>query len=211
MIPAMEWVGFLRGMILGFSIAAPVGPIGILCIRRTLAHGRSVGFSTGLGAASADAVYGWIAGAGLSLISAWLIGAQFWIRLLGGVFLLYLGGRMILARPVEDGQSGIAAEKADVGGAYFSALALTLSNPATILMFVGVFAGIQPAGVGGSVLPLISGVFCGSLSWWCLLTCCVGIFRRRLSTRAMLWINRSSGGLIILFGLAAIVSLVTGG
>lgn len=211
MIPAMEWVGFLRGIILGFSIAAPVGPIGILCIRRTLAHGRAVGFSTGLGAASADAVYGWIAGAGLSLISAWLIGAQFWIRLLGGIFLLYLGGRMILARPVEDGASGSAAEKAGVGGAYFSALALTLSNPATILMFVGVFAGIQPAGVGGSVLPLISGVFCGSLSWWLLLTCCVGIFRRRLSGRAMLWINRCSGGLIILFGLASIISLVKAG
>src|SRR5690349_1559477 len=98
---AMLWVNVLRGVLLGLSIAAPVGPIGVLCIRRTLANGRVVGFVSGLGAATADAFYGSVAAFGLTAISTLLIAQSFWLRLIGGAFLLYLGVRTLLARPAE--------------------------------------------------------------------------------------------------------------
>lgn len=192
---------------MGFSIAAPVGPIGLLCIRRTLVRGWKTGISTGLGAASADAMYGFIAGTGLNLVSVWLLGAQPIIRLAGGVYLIYLGVRIIRANPSTD-VLGEVDEKGPVG-AYFSALALTLSNPATILMFLSVFSGFQESSGKGSVLPLLAGVFGGSLSWWILLTTAVGVIRLRLSPRAMVWINRASGGIIAAFGLISIISIFT--
>ena len=133
----------LRGFILGLAIAAPVGPIGVLCIRRTLAQGRLFGFVSGLGAATADALYGCVAAFGLTAISALLVRQQDLLRLLGGLFLCYLGVRTLLARPTDQ---SAAAEGQGLGGAYFSTLLLTLTNPITILSFVAVFAGL---GVGG--------------------------------------------------------------
>src|SRR5690242_13032805 len=130
---------WLRGLLLGFSIAAPVGPIGVLCIRRTLADGRVVGFVSGLGAATADAFYGAVAGFGLTVISALLIEQRFWLRLIGGGFLLYLGVRTVLARPAERAAS---AGGKGLAGAYGSTLFLTLTNPLTILSFAAIFAGL---------------------------------------------------------------------
>src|SRR3712207_5845763 len=129
----------LRGLIIGFSIAAPVGPIGVLCIRRTLADGRAAGLASGLGAGTADALYGCIDGFGLTFISSLLIGQQGWLKLIGGVFLCYLGIRTLLAQ-----QSERAAAVGGMGlvGAYASTLVLTLTNPTTILSFVAVFAGL---------------------------------------------------------------------
>src|SRR3712207_2953311 len=130
---------FLEGIIIGLAIAAPVGPIGVLCIRRTLADGRTSGFVSGLGAATADAVYGAIAAFGLTLITDFLLGGASWLRLVGGAFLLYLGIKTFLARPAER-----AAEVRGGGlpGAYASTLFLTLTNPTTILSFVAIFAGL---------------------------------------------------------------------
>src|SRR5437868_3361367 len=129
---------FLKGLIIGFSIAAPVGPIGVLCIRRSLAEGTRVGLVTGLGAATADALYGCVAGFGLSAISKFLDKQQFWLGLLGGIFLCYLGVKTFLSRPASN------AAEAKSGGffmTYASTLLLTLTNPSTILSFVAVFAG----------------------------------------------------------------------
>src|SRR6266705_458537 len=133
----------LRGVAIGFSIAAPVGPIGVLCIRRTLAQGRLCGFVTGLGAATADAVYGCIAGFGLTAVSNLLVSQQTWLRLLGGLFLCYLGGKPFFDKPVE--KSALSSGGA-VTGAYASPFVLTLTNPMTILSFAAVFAGL---GLGG--------------------------------------------------------------
>src|SRR5215212_10024460 len=120
----------LKGLLIGFSIAAPVGPIGVLCIRRTLAQGRAAGLVSGLGAASADAVYGCIAGFGLTFISGLLISQQGWLRLIGGGFLLYLGIKTLLSRPAEQPAS---AGGTGLARAYASTQLLTLTNPATIL------------------------------------------------------------------------------
>lgn len=200
---------FLRGLIIGFSIAAPVGPIGVLCIRRTLADGRAPGLVSGLGAASADAVYGTIAAFGLTFISALLVGGQFWLSLIGGLFLLYLGITTFRARPAEQ-----AAQASGRGliGAYVSTFALTLTNPATILSFVAVFAGLGLAadtnGDYWAAALLVLGVFTGSALWWLLLSGGVSLFRARFDGRAMAWVNRISGAIIGLFGIAALGSLL---
>ena len=197
----------LKGLLIGFSIAAPVGPIGVLCIRRTLAQGHAAGLASGLGAATADAVYACIAGFGLTLISGLLISQQSWLKLLGGAFLCYLGIRTLLAQPAER-----AASAAGMGlaGAYTSTFFLTLTNPTTILSFVAVFAGLGLASMGGdyaAAVVLVLGVFVGSALWWLLLSGGVGLLRARFDTRAMRWVNRISGAVITAFGLLALVSL----
>lgn len=200
----------LKGVAIGFSIAAPVGPIGVLCIRRTLSEGRASGFVSGLGAATADAIYGCIAGFGLTFISSFLIGQQAWIHLVGGLFLCYLGVRMLLASPAEEPAS---TRQNDIIGAYGSTLLLTLTNPLTILSFAAIFAGLGIADTGGdyaAAMALVLGVFVGSGLWWLLLSGIAGALRTRFNTRALLWINRISGIVILAFGLIALSSLISG-
>jgi threonine/homoserine/homoserine lactone efflux protein len=197
----------LRGLIIGFSIAAPVGPIGVLCIRRTLAEGRASGFVSGLGAATADAVYGCIAGFGLTFISSILISQQVWLRLVGGLFLCYLGLRTFLARPAEEAAS---AKGRGLIGAYASTFFLTLTNPMTILSFAAVFAGLgvgSASGGYGSASLLVLGVFLGSALWWLTLSGGVGLFRTKFRPDWLRWVNRISGVIITGFGLIALLSL----
>lgn len=198
----------LQGIVVGFSIAAPVGPIGILCIQRTLAKGRAHGFTTGLGAATADAVYGSIAGFGLTLISDVLIAQQNWLRLVGGLFLLYLGARTLISKP------GKKAERFSSGGLlkdYGSTFLLTIANPMTILSFAAVFVGL---GLGNSVGDygyaglFVAGIFSGSLIWWILLTSAVGFFQAKFSEERLRFINAASGLIIMGFGLYFILSLL---
>ncbi len=201
----------LKGLIIGFSIAAPVGPIGLLCIRRTLADGPAHGFVSGLGAASADAVYGAIAGFGVALVTDALIGAQVALKLVGGLMLLWLGWSTLRARPAE--RPAAASNAAGLAGAYASTFALTLANPATILSFAAVFGGlgVSAAGEGNSTTVaalLVAGVFTGSALWWLGLSASVGAFRRRVTPAAMLWINRASGAVLGGFGIAALASLL---
>jgi threonine/homoserine/homoserine lactone efflux protein len=208
-VKTMDANFLFRGLVIGFSIAAPVGPIGVLCIRRTLAEGRSAGLVSGLGAATADAMYGSIAGFGLTFISSLLIGQQAWLRLIGGVFLCYLGLRTFLAAPAP------LAKTASVNGngllsAYASTFFLTLTNPLTILSFAAVFAGLGLADAGRSYFSagiLVLGVFIGSALWWLLLSGGVGLIRSRFNAPALRWVNRISGAMIIAFGLLALLSL----
>ncbi|OYD85516.1 MULTISPECIES: LysE family translocator [Azospirillum] len=200
----------LKGLIIGFSIAAPVGPIGLLCIRRTLADGPAHGFVSGLGAASADAVYGAIAGFGVALVTDALLGAQVALKLVGGLMLLWLGWSTLRARPAE--RAADARGGGGLAGAYASTFALTLANPATILSFAAVFGGLGvSAGDGSSTgvaALLVAGVFTGSAMWWLGLSASVGAFRRRVTPAAMLWINRVSGAVLGGFGIAALASLL---
>jgi threonine/homoserine/homoserine lactone efflux protein len=204
--------GFLvRGLIIGFSIAAPVGPIGVLCIQRTLGKGRIYGLLSGLGAATADGTYGLIAGFGLTFISSFLIGQQLWIRLIGGVFLLYLGLRTILSKPAQREQEQATTIKGEnLLAAYVSTLFLTLTNPLTILSFAAIFAGIGAGGANKSYISaavLVLGVFLGSALWWVILSSGVSILRTKLNTQALRWVNRISGAIIITFGVLALLSL----
>jgi len=201
-------VGFLlKGLIIGFSIAAPVGPIGVLCIQRTMAGGRAAGLITGMGAATADAIYGCIAGFGLSFISQFLIDQQLWLKLGGGFFLGYLGVSTILSRPKED-----AIQNGNQGllGAYLSTFFLTLTNPMTILSFTAIFAGLGLAAGAGNyaaAASLVLGVFLGSAGWWLLLTSGVGLLWSQPGPAFAGWINRISGTVLIIFAVLALVSM----
>lgn len=198
---------FARGLVIGFSIAAVVGPIGMLCIQRTLQKGFRYGFITGLGAATADGIYGSVAAFGLTIISTFLIGQQSWIRLIGGLFLVYLGVRAMLT-PLT--QKVAQARGRGFLGAYTSTLLLTLTNPLTILSFATVFAGLGVGTAGRDTLSatlVAAGVFCGSGVWWLLLSGSVGLLRERLTARWLSWINRLAGSALVIFGVGAIASL----
>ena len=202
----MESVFFLRGLIIGFSIAAPVGPIGVLCIRRTLSEGRMTGLFTGLGAASADAIYGFIAGSGLVLISSVLVSQQVWLRIIGGLFLCFLGVKTFLSRPSEHVAPTRRYRHAE---AYVSTFFLTLTNPMTILSFAAVFAGLGVSqGSYDSAELLVSGVFSGSALWWLILSSLASVFRSGFGTRRLQWVNRISGIIILTFGALALVSVI---
>jgi len=199
----------LRGLIMGFSIAAPVGPIGVLCIRRTLAEGQRAGLFTGLGAATAVAIYGCIADFGLFFISSILIAQEIWLRLAGGLFLCYLGVRTFTAIPAEHFSK---VKRYDLIGAYVSTFVLTLTNPMTVISFVAIFAGLGvPSGGGNyaSASLLVLGVFFGSVLWWAVLSSTVSLFRRRFDASWLRWVNRISGLVIFGFGLVALLSLVS--
>jgi threonine/homoserine/homoserine lactone efflux protein len=202
----MDITFLLRGLLIGFSIAAPVGPIGVLCIRRTLADGRAAGLVSGLGAATADAIYGVIAGFGLTFISSFLVSQQFWLGLVGGLFLCYLGIKTGLSKPAEQAAS---AKGTGLLGAYVSTFLLTVTNPMTILSFAAIFAGLglaSTSGTYGSASVLVVGVFLGSALWWLLLSGGVGLFREKFNTNGLHWVNRISGIIITGFGLFALVN-----
>ena len=202
----METQFLLRGLIIGFSIAAPVGPIGVLCIRRTLARGRAYGVASGLGAATADAVYGCIAGFGLTFISGLLVRQQGWFRLVGGLFLCYLGLKTLLTKPAEQAAS---ATGKGLAGAYASTFILTLTNPMTILSFAAVFAGLGVGSEGRDYVSagvMVLGVFIGSALWWLALSGGVSLFQARVTPRGLAWINRLAGFIVLGFGVLALLT-----
>lgn len=199
---------FIRGLLIGLSIAAPVGPIGVLCIQRTLDRGRLYGFMTGLGAATADGFYGFIAGFGLTIVSGFLVNQQTWIRLIGGLFLIYLGFKTFLKKPAE--RAVVAKRANNFFAAYVSTVFLTLTNPLTILSFAAVFAGIGLGGTNRSYVSaaiLVLGVFAGSALWWFFLSGGVNLLRGKFTPGWLLWINRVSGSMLTLFGVFALISL----
>lgn len=194
---------FLQGLAIGFAIAAPVGPIGVLCIRRALAHGMLTGFVVGLGAATADAAYGAVAGFGLTAISGILVGQQLWLGLIGGVFMLYLGVHTFRSRASSNAGNPSGGSLLST---YVSTLFLTLTNPATIISFGMLFAafGLGQSPEYQAACALVSGVFLGSAAWWLILSGSVGLLRARVTARSMEWINRISGAVLVGFGIYAI-------
>ena len=196
---------FLRGLVIGFSIAAPVGPIGMLCIQRTLAEGRLSGFLSGLGAATADAFYGAVAAFGLTFLEIFLINQQTWLRLIGGVFLIWLGIRTILRKAT---RKTADINRTNPFSAYFSTVLLTLTNPMTIITFTAIFASINldTGGTYGSAGLLVFGVFLGSATWWLSLSLGIGLLRKRSNDQIIVWINRLAGIIIIAFGIYSIGS-----
>ena len=195
----------VQGLLIGFSIAAPVGPIGVLCIRRSLADGARIGLLTGLGAASADAFYGAIAAFGLTAVSNLLMNHRFLLGLIGGVFLCYLGVRAFFAGVAEGGQ---APPRVSALTAYGSTFVLTLANPMTILSFAAVFVGF---GLGSAkdynaAGMMVAGVFVGSALWWLLLSSVVSLIRSRMTAASLQWVNRGSGVIIVAFGVYALAS-----
>lgn len=207
-------VFFWQGLVIGFSIAAPVGPIGVLCIRHSLASGRLAGFSAGMGAASADALYALAGALGLTAVSSFLVGQQLWLRLVGGLFLCWLELRILLRRKPSLAPAETFAAPVDslqLLSIYASTFGLTLSNPLTILSFAAVFAGLGLGGAGEStqaVVLLMLGVFCGSAAWWLLLSSAAGALRSRLTPCLLRQVDVFSGAVILIFGVAILYSIV---
>ena len=205
---------FVQGLGLGLAIAAPVGPIGVLCIQRTLNHGATAGLLTGLGAATADAIYGAMAAAGLVATMQIMVESGPWLRLGGGAVLLWLGVRAWrTGRSPDSPAAAVAsARPATAVSAYVTGLVLTLSNPATILSFATIFAGIGGDIVGtaeGSVglVWLVVGVGLGSAAWWLVLSQTTARLGRRLSASGIRRIDRISGTALCLFGLVILGDL----
>ncbi len=198
----------IKGFIIGFSVAAPVGPIGVLTIKRTLSEGRISGFVTGLGAALADTIYGLIAGFGLTAISSFLMSYQFWLQLVGGLFLMVIGIKSFSSQPANQAanvkSNGLAKN-------FFSTFILTITNPATILSFLAIFAGLGLANTNAdssSSMTLVLGVFIGSALWWFILSSLVSVFTSKITSERLKWINMGSGVMIVSFGFYALYACV---
>ena len=194
-------VFLLKGLAVGIVIAVPVGPVGVMCVRRTIFEGKWAGFVSGLGAATADALFGCIAAFGLTFVSDWLIGYHQWLRIAGGCYLLYVGGSALRAEPgskhsCEPDAEGLLRD-------FLSTFALTLTNPITILAFLGIFSALGLTGEVATVAratAMVLGVWLGSLLWWLALTFGLGSFFRSFEVRHVKWINRASGIILLLSG-----------
>jgi threonine/homoserine/homoserine lactone efflux protein len=199
---------FIRGLILGFTIAAAVGPISLLVIRRTLAEGRVVGLVSGMGVATADGTYGAIAAFGLTVITDLLMDWRRALGIVGGIFLLWLAWRTLWSAPREAATES-ATRRRGLPGAYLSTLGLTLTNPMTIVSFAALFVGLGVTGgdLSGATL-LTLGVFAGSALWWVVLTTLVGALRSRLTTAGLRRVNIASGLLIGAFAIVAIATAI---
>jgi threonine/homoserine/homoserine lactone efflux protein len=199
----------LKGVIIGFSLAAPMGPVGMMCIRRTLTRGHLRGFVSGLGAATADSVYAIVAAFGITLISNFIIAEEYWIRLVGGILLIVLGLRTILVHPIE------TSPKNSVNGhasAFVSMFLLTFTNPMTLFAFAVVFAGIgagSAVGEGNTLTAsfLVAGVFLGSALWFLLITSAVHFYKDKFKLRGLKVVNIISGSFVLICGIVVLLSL----
>jgi len=193
----------LRGAIAGLAISAPVGPVNVLCVSRTIKKGKWGGIVSGLGAAAADTIYGSIAGFSISLIISWLLRELFWIRLVGGVLLIAIGLVYYFKRPKSLRET---AASASAGSDLATAFLLNLTNPTTVLSFLAVLAVLGLAEHRPLTLTifLVLGIFLGAMFWWTLLALVAGHFRDRFDDRKVVWMNRIAALAIGAFGLLTI-------
>ncbi|WEX73770.1 LysE family translocator [Sinorhizobium numidicum] len=203
----MSLLLFGKGLLLGLAIAAPLGPIGTLCISRTLERGFLAGVAGGLGTALADATYALLAAAGFAAFATVLSAISTPLSLAGGLFMLWLGWCGLSPRPVATAAELGARDLVHTTAATFL---LTITSPTTILSFAAIFAGLGLAafGDGTNVAILVGGVFVGSLAWWLFLTGGVTLAKARLPASFATWTSRISGLVLIGFGLAALTSAI---
>lgn len=192
---------FARGLAIGFAIAAAIGPIGLLCIRRTLVEGAAVGVASGLGAATADGFYASIAAFGLTAVADLLVGARRPLGVAGGCFLVALAVHSLISRP----EAAADRPPRSLTSAYATTVGLTIANPATILSFAAAFVGLGLAGHDTpTAAALVLGVFSGSASWWVILAVAASAFRDRIGPSAL---RRLAGGSSVLIGLLGLVAI----
>jgi threonine/homoserine/homoserine lactone efflux protein len=205
----MLFIFLLKGIAVGIVIAVPVGPVGVLCVRRTIFEGRLFGFLSGLGAASADTIFGIVAGFGLTVVSDVLLDYQTWLRAAGGLFLVYVGVSALRKHITRCEAPERNAE--NLLSAYLSTFALTITNPVTIIAFLGIFAGVGFTGEEatlGRAGMLVAGVLLGSLIWWLGISLGAGLFRKSFGERHLVLLNRISGGVLTLSGIGLLTSLL---
>lgn len=198
----------IKGIIIGLSVSIPLGPIGIICIQRTLAKGKLSGFISGLGAGFADTFYSVLAGLGITIIVDFLIEHHVIFQAIGGIFLLYLGIKTFYKNPIK--QFRQPQGKSNLIGDFLSTFLLTISNPLALFLFIGVFAaiGFMDSKFDNFTLAyIISGVAIGTSAWWFILSTIVNVFRHKIRIRSLNWINKIAGVVIFVFGVVAIISL----
>lgn len=188
----------VKGAMAGLAISAPVGPVNVLCISRTIAKSRASGLISGLGAAAADTIYGAVAGFSISFVIAFLLRQLFWIRLIGGLLLIAIGIRYYFKQP----KPAHEVRDASAHSEFATAFLLNLTNPTTVLSFLAVLAvlGMSEARAWWHTVFLVLGIFIGSMLWWITLAVIAGHFRDRFNDRALLWMNRIAGLAIGGFG-----------
>jgi threonine/homoserine/homoserine lactone efflux protein len=200
------------GIVMGLIAAVPIGPVNLICVRRTFAYGPLNGFVSGLGAALGDGVFAAVTGLGLTWVSVLIKGHTTFIELIGGALLVFFGFRILLAPVLPRLEDGSDNGGSTLVRAIASTFALTVTNPATLLAFTVMFAGLGGlAGGAGSYLDaslVVAGVVAGSTGWWLVLTTIIGLFHARIDDNAMRIINRVTGLLVMLFGVAVLVNLV---
>jgi threonine/homoserine/homoserine lactone efflux protein len=189
---------FWKSLVIGVAVAAPVGPMSLLCIHRTLDHGRPAGLTFGAGIAAADLTYAAIAAFGMTAVSSLLLAGTVWIKLIGSLLLMVLGVKIALARPAADSRKSVAGSGLR---AFATAYGLTLANPPTILFFAGIFASVASLATASQSVIFSAGVFAGSMLWWIILTTLVTKSAALMKPQVMAWINRASG--LVLLGFAA--------
>lgn len=209
----MDFGLLITGVIVGFLVAFPVGPVAILCLQRTLFDGRLVGYSTGLGAAVADTVFGALAIFSVSAVQSFLLDHHLVIQFLGGFVLIGLGLRTLLLRNKRKANNAISTASVDhetLLHAFGSAFAVTIVNPITVLAFISLFAAIRVSDPGHGLFDewtVIFGVFVGATGWWFLLTSVASVLRQKFTDNGMRWMNATSGIAIMGFGIFALLTL----
>jgi threonine/homoserine/homoserine lactone efflux protein len=192
----------LKSLGVGLAVAAPVGPMSLLCMRRTLTQGWRPGLATGLGIAVGDGAFAGVAALGLAGLSAFMLTHQRPLHLAAGLFLLWLGLAALGRKPKE--KAAPAREAGSLLTTFSGSVLLTLTNPPTIVMFAAVFAALAPRDgldIEGAALT-VTGVFAGSLAWWCALVGVISAGRRAVGPAVRRWIDRLSGAVLALFGVA---------
>ncbi|MGY9005250.1 MAG: LysE family translocator [Alphaproteobacteria bacterium] len=210
---------FLKGLIVGFLVAAPVGPVAIMCMQRTIVHGKGAGYVCGLGAALADTVIGAIAALGLGFMADQIAASQGWLQMIGGTIVIIMGLKLLLSAALKiktQNDLGIVHKFNSHLGNFVTAFALMITNPITIVSFAAIFAAINIGHIGTHPLwgaALVGGIFVGGLLWWTVLVSISSLLRKRINARAkedpngqmILWINRCTGGLLLGFGVLLLV------
>ena len=205
MIPGI----FIKGIIIGLLISAPLGPIGIMCIQRTLNRGYMAGFVSGLGAAAADIIFAVIAGFGLSIIINFIEEKHLYFQILGGIFVLYIGYRIFSTNPVKQLRLQ-RLNKTRLSQDFASIFLLTISNPMAIFLFIAIMAALKVANDLLSFFELstmISGIAGGAILWWFILASVANRFRQRIRLKSIWWLNKITGSVVFLFGLMVILSV----
>ncbi|MBN2892290.1 MAG: LysE family transporter [Bacteroidales bacterium] len=207
----MDSILFLvKGFLIGLLASMPVGAIAIMAVQRTMNNGLWAGFSIGMGAALGDIVYAAVAGFGINFIRDFLLDNRFWLALIGGVFLIFIGYKIYKSDTVKQYRSKKKVSKRKMANDFASSFILALSNPVTILGFTGFFAS---AGIIGHnttlfhILILLGGVFVGATSWWFGISLTVNHFKKKITLRKIVMINRVTGVLIVVLGIGIIIGM----
>lgn len=206
-----QWIEILiKGVVLGFLSSIPLGPIGVICIQRTLGKGRLSGFISGLGAATADTLLALIAGLGLSFIIDFIKDYGILFKLVGGLIVIFIGAQIFFKSPVKQVRER-RLKKNSLHTDYLSVLVLTLSNPLAVFLFIAVFAGLNLVNGSSNILfhaVIFSGIFIGAALWWFTLTSLVNMYRDKFRLKNLWWLNKITGVAIFVFGLAALISIL---